>query len=331
MQDSCEIKIEVITLPYVHNGGAWKVAYADFVTAMMAFFLLMWLLNATTKDEREALSDYFNPSHPMVSSDSSGAGGVMGGLTMSPEGSMASIKNPLIPIETSNDRKRGTEVKSTVAKKRNDAEQKRFNKTAEKLKAAIRKDDELRKLANNIMIDITDEGMRIQIVDQDGSSMFPPGGARMFEKTRLLLQQITDIVLDMPNDISVRGNTDASHYAEGAKYTNWELSSDRANASRRVMIESGLPEERISNVIGNAATQPLIVDNPLDARNRRITLILLNEDEAEHPTSEDEEEVSEEYLELENEDDYYEEFDIQDIPDLPEDPFEKTPGAVEFP
>ncbi len=331
MQDRCEIKIEVITLPYVHNGGAWKVAYADFVTAMMAFFLLMWLLNATTKDEREALSDYFNPSHPMVSSDTSGAGGVMGGLTMSPEGSMASMKNPLIPMESSSDRKRGTEVKSTVAKKREKAEKKRFNKTADKLKAAIRDDSELKKIANNIVVDITDEGLRIQIIDQDGSSMFPPGGSRMFEKTRLLLNKITDIALDMPNDISIRGHTDASHYAEGAKYTNWELSSDRANASRRAMLEHGLPKERISNVMGNAATKPLIVDNPLDPRNRRITLILLNEDVAELPTSEDEEDISEEYQEIENEDDYYEELDIQDLPDLPADPFERTPGAVEFP
>ena len=112
------IKIDIIPLPYAHYGGAWKVAYADFVTAMMAFFLLMWLLNVTTKEQKNAISDYFSPSHPAVSSNTSGAGGVLGGLTMSPEGSMASDKNPIIPQQDSTQRKRGDLQKSTVAKKR---------------------------------------------------------------------------------------------------------------------------------------------------------------------------------------------------------------------
>lgn len=317
------IKIEIISLP-PHYAGAWKVAYADFVTAMMAFFLLMWLLNVTTKEEKNAISDFFNPSHPMISDSKSGAGGLMGGLTMSPEGAMASNKSPLIPLQVSTQRKRGGDVKSKVNQAREKAEKKRFEKAAQKIADAIKKNPELAKLSKNIMIDITPEGLRIQMIDQDGESMFPPGSAAMFEKTKLLLKEITTAILDMPNELSIRGHTDAARYSKGAKYTNWELSSDRANASRRVMLESGITTERLNNVMGKADTDPLITDNPLDPRNRRITLILLKEDvtnplypedDIEGEIFEDESEESEELI----------------APPAPVSPFQKTRGAVEFP
>ncbi len=308
----------------MHNGGAWKVAYADFVTAMMAFFLLMWLLNVTTKEQKNAISDYFNPSHPMVSQTTSGAGGVLGGLTMSAEGAMASNKNPLIPPQEIQQRKRGTERKSTVAKKREAEEKKRFQKAAEKIKNAIARSAELSKLSKNIMIDITPEGLRIQIIDQDGAPMFPPGSAYMYGKTKLLLQEITKIILDMPNELSLRGHTDSARYAKGAKYTNWELSSDRANASRRVMKDAGVPAERLNNVMGKADTQLLITDNPLDSRNRRITIILLNEDITSPLPPE--EEIDKNY----KEGDLYEgDKPIKVAPHI--NPYKKTPGSIEFP
>ncbi len=318
------IKITLIKLPYSHNGGAWKVAYADFVTAMMAFFLLMWLLNATTKEQKNAISDYFNPSHPMISDGKSGAGGLMGGLTMSPEGAMASNKNPVIPPQNSKQRKRGDDSKSALAKKREAAEKKRFENAADKIKKAIAKHETLSKLSKNILIDMTPEGMRIQIVDQEGESMFPAGSAKMFDKTKLLLQQITDIILDMPNEISLRGHTDAARYSSGAVYTNWELSSDRANASRRVILGAGMPAERMNNVMGKADTMPLITDNPLDPRNRRITMILMKE-ELINPAPIEEEIIDDGGL--------YE-GEIGEVPLAPKDPtnpYKKTPGAVEFP
>ena len=320
MSERNHIRIEIIELPYVHHGGAWKVAYADFVTAMMAFFLLMWLLNVTDVEQKNAISDYFNPSNPMISDSKSGAGGVLGGLTMSPDGAMASNKNPLIPQQETQQRKRGGDVKSKAHQAREKAEKNRFKKAAEKLKRAIRDNPKLAKLSKNIMIDETPEGLRIQIIDQDGASMFASGSANMFEKTKLLLQQITDIALDMPNEISVRGHTDGARYAPGAQYTNWELSSDRANASRRVMLERGMPVERMNNVMGKADTQPLITDNPLDARNRRITLILLKEDITNPlPYGEaDGETLDEEVLE-------------EEVPAVPVNPYRRTPGAVEFP
>ncbi|MGH1377276.1 MAG: flagellar motor protein MotB [Alphaproteobacteria bacterium] len=320
MTQSNNIKIDIVKLPYVHHGGAWKVAYADFVTAMMAFFLLMWLLNVTTKEQKNAISDHFNPSHPTISDSKSGSGGLMGGLTMSPQGAMASNKNPMIPQQNSKQRKRGTLSKSTVSKAKEAAEKKRFEKAAEKIRKAILENKNLAKLAKNILIDVTPEGLRIQIVDQDGSSMFPPGSDKMFGKTKLLLEQITEIVLDMPNEISIRGHTDATRYAKGATYTNWELSADRANASRRVMLGSGVPQDRLNNVMGKADTLPLIVDDPLDPRNRRITLILLKEELTAPPAPEDDELV---------EDDITDE--APPIPALPINPYQRTPGAVEFP
>ncbi len=313
------IRIDLIELPYHHNGGAWKVAYADFVTAMMAFFLLMWLLNVTTKEQKNLISEYFNPSHPMVSESTSGAGGVMGGLTMSPEGAMASNKNPLIPLQVNNQRKRGAEVKSKVNQVKEKAEQKRFEKAAEKIKKAINENPKLAKLKDNIIIDVTPEGLRIQIVDQEDESMFPSGSANMFKKTKELLSLITQIVIDMPNKVSIRGHTDSTRYAKGAKYTNWELSADRANASRRVMLENAMPVERLHDVMGKADTEPLIIDDPLDPRNRRITLILLKESITNStPDNDDEEYIDDENI-------------IIDEPAEITNPYKRTPGAVEFP
>lgn len=319
MKAPSSVSIELIDLDYVHHGGAWKVAYADFVTAMMAFFLLMWLLNVTTQEQKDALSDYFNPSHPMVSDSRSGAGGVMGGLTMSPEGAMASTKNPIIPLQATQQRKRGGEVKSKVNQAKEKAQQKRFEEAALKIQQAIAKNEALRKLSDNIAIDITPEGLRIQIIDQEDEAMFAPGSARLFERTEMLLREITKIIIEMPNDLSIRGHTDSSRYAADATYTNWELSADRANASRRVILGAGMPTDRLNNVMGMADTSLLITDNPLDPRNRRISMILLNEDFSSALPPEEGSEITD--------DDGSFEGSLGDSPSL----FEKTPGVVEFP
>ena len=272
-----QIKLEVVELPYVYYGGAWKVAYADFMTAMMAFFLLMWLLNMTPMETKEQLADYFDPSPPMASDSSSGAGGVLGDLTMSPEGARASDKNPTTPMQQSNQRKRGGEYKSKVNELAKSAQQKRFEQAAKRIQRAIHEHKDLKKLKDNIEISVTPEGLRIDIIDQENETMFPSGSVNMFEKTRELLAHIVDVILEMPNDLSIRGHTDGARYSEGATYTNWELSADRANAVRRAMLDAGFPVERLNNVMGKADTEPYIEDNPLDPRNRRITLMLLNQ------------------------------------------------------
>lgn len=265
-----------------HHGGAWKVAYADFVTAMMAFFLLMWLLNATTEEQRQGISEYFDPTPMEVSSSTSGAGGVMGGLTVSTEGARASDVQPIVhnnnppspnvKMQIDPEQMKKEELQAELEKRENAD----FEQVKDKIKQAIQQ-SELKDLAKNLMVDMTPEGLRIQIVDQDGESMFPSGSARPYEKTVKLIEMVASIIKSMPNQISVRGHTDSVPYAKGADYTNWELSADRANASRRVLLESGIESKKLSNVVGKADTEHLKPETPKDPQNRRISIILLRE------------------------------------------------------
>jgi chemotaxis protein MotB len=276
-----------------HHGGAWKVAYADFVTAMMAFFLLLWLLNVTSEEELNAISNYFDPSHPKVSESVSGAGGVMGGLSMAPKGAMTTniqtISNPP-PSQSVNKRtaeknptaQQDPNASSTSLEKAKEMlrkeEEKKFKEAEKQIKQAMESDPELKKLSKNLMIDMTPEGLRIQIIDTEGRPMFNIGSAEMFDYTKKLLQQVTKSILRLPNELSLRGHTDSAPYPPGAKYTNWELSSDRANSSRRVMLESDMPSDRINNVVGKADTDHLDVKDPKSTRNRRVSIILLKEE-----------------------------------------------------
>lgn len=275
-----------------HHGGAWKVAYADFVTAMMAFFLLLWLLNVTTDDQRAAIAAYFDPANPRVSDSTSGSGGVMGGRTMSTEGAMISDKVPPagiapeaipsnMPQDLTNFGKEGEnqdidEAAARAAFEKMEAEA--FEEARTQLRQAIKESPDLASLSENLLVDQTPEGLRIQIVDKEGVSMFARGSADMYPRTRQLLELVTEAISGLPNQISIRGHTDSTKYPEGAAYTNWELSSDRANASRRALLDSGLPQSRIANVVGRADKEHLVPDDPESARNRRISIVLLKEE-----------------------------------------------------
>lgn len=265
-----------------HHGGAWKVAYADFVTAMMAFFLLMWLLNATTEEQRRGISEYFDPTPMEVSSSTSGAGGVMGGLTVSQEGARTNDVQPIVttPNDVPSNVKAQTDPEK-LSKEQLQAElEKRENSEFEEIKQEIQQaiqDSELKDLSKNLLVDMTPEGLRIQIVDQDGASMFPSGSAKPYEKTVKLLEMVAGIIKPLPNQISVRGHTDSTPYSKSNDYTNWELSADRANASRRVLMNAGIEAKKLSNVVGKADTEALKPDNPTDPQNRRISIILLRE------------------------------------------------------
>ena len=306
-----------------HHGGAWKVAYADFVTAMMAFFLLLWLLNVTTEEQRNAISDYFDPTHPKVSDSTSGAGGVMGGLTMSPTGSMASNVQPITTPRRVQTKQTTLNVKNTELEKKRQQEDQKFKKAEEDLKAKIENSPELKGLSQNLMIDTTPEGLRIQIIDRDGDPMFPSGSAKMFSKTENLLAAITDVIIPLENELSIRGHTDSIPYGAGATYTNWELSSDRANASRREILDNSFPVERLHDVMGKAATELLIPENPRDARNRRITLLLLR-DEITNPQA---------YTSTDDNGEMIEDNGTgSDTPaQVPVGTFKRTPGKIEFP
>jgi chemotaxis protein MotB len=291
-----------------HHGGAWKVAYADFVTAMMAFFLLLWLLNVTTEEQKQGIAQYFTPES--VSKATSGSGAILGGTVIA-QGQMARVTGGVVlgipqdpapeePDEPGEEKRKGEadgertdaekqtpppsppakaevteeDVKKALAKR----EEEEFAKAEANLRQAIQDIPELRQLAQNLIIDRTPEGMRIQIVDQGRFAMFPLGSPAPFEHTRQLLALVAKVVQRLPNKIAVTGHTDATPYAQGGRpYDNWELSTDRANSSRRGLLDAGVSSRRITRVVGRADQEPLFAENPTDPRNRRISIVLLRE------------------------------------------------------
>ena len=306
-----------------HHGGAWKVAYADFVTAMMAFFLLLWLLNAVTEEQLSGIADYFAPT--TVSKSASGAGGMLGGQTvgqgaMASQGTTPSFSLALPPPTVGSggdaltDPKEGGEEGSgpgaggenpgqvgsasgkqsdmnsggrekaqgmseqQLVKAQEQRETQQFQKAQEVLKQAINSIPELKKLANSLMVDNTPEGLRIQIVDQEGLAMFPAGSPDMYGHTRALMDMVARIIKQLPEKVAIAGHTDSTPFAGQSSYGNWELSADRALATRRALLASGVPPERVDRVVGKADTEPLAdAKNAADPRNRRITIVLLRD------------------------------------------------------
>ena len=264
-----------------HHGGAWKIAYADFVTAMMAFFLLLWLLNSVTQESLEGLSNYFAPVS--ASSATSGSGGVLGGQVMSEEGAGTSatgqVSNVTVSLPTPKAGSGGKESESVtedVAKKALEAiEEQQFEEAQEQIEAQIKSSTELDQLKDSLRIENTPEGLRIQLIDQDGLPLFASGGADMLPHTRKLLTLVADVVKSMPQQLSISGYTDAVPFHTATGYSNWELSSDRANAARRGLMDANVPEDRVSRVVGKAATEPLLPDDPTHATNRRLSIVLL--------------------------------------------------------
>ena len=266
-----------------HHGGAWKIAYADFVTAMMAFFLLMWLLGSTAKGDLEGISEYFKTPLKVALMGGSGSGDsssiIKGGgrdLTRS-EGQ---VKKGELPAE-----------KKVINLKAAQQEFLRVERIRLKgLKATIERmvesNAKLQKFRNQILLDITSEGLRIQIVDEQNRPMFQSGRAQLEPHTIEILREIGKTLNDVPNKISLSGHTDAAAYSGGSKgYSNWELSADRANASRRELIAGGMAEEKIVRVVGLSSAVLFNREEPLSPVNRRISLIVMNkkaEEAAQH-------------------------------------------------
>ncbi|MCX9158329.1 flagellar motor protein MotB [Niveibacterium sp. 24ML] len=256
------------------HGGAWKIAYADFVTAMMAFFLLMWLLGSTTEGDLKGISDYFQAPLKMSMQGGRGTGDA---TSVIPGGGNDLTKSvgQVANADYDEPKKRMRQPKIVAAD--NEAlERVRFEEMKQKLEAIIEASPLLRPFAKQLLLDITSEGLRIQIVDEKNRPMFDSGGAALKPYTREILQAIAQTLNDVGNRISVSGHTDATPYAADRGFGNWELSADRANACRREMVMGGLPEERIARVVGLAATIPLKADDPYDAINRRISIVVLN-------------------------------------------------------
>jgi len=271
-----------------HHGGAWKIAYADFVTAMMAFFLLMWLLGSTAKGDMQGISEYFKTPLKVALTGGSGSGdssSVIKGGGQDLTRSTGQVKKGELPTE-----KKVINLKAAQQEFLRNERLKEIEKLKE-LKSSIEKsiDDniKLKKFKNQILLDITSEGLRIQIVDEQNRAMFQSGRAQLEPYTKEILHEIGKTLNDVPNKVSISGHTDASVYSAGGKgYSNWELSADRANASRRELISGGMADEKIVRVVGLSSAVLFNKDEPLSPINRRISLIVMNK-KAEEAASHD--------------------------------------------
>jgi chemotaxis protein MotB len=257
-----------------HHGGSWKIAYADFVTAMMAFFLLMWLLGSTTQGDMQGIAEYFKTPLKVALAGGSGSGDsssvIKGGgtdLTRS-VGQQQKTDKP--------DQKRTINLRAAAAELERQ-ESVRLLELKEKLDAAIDANALLRPYKKQIRVDITPDGLRVQIVDEQNRPMFDSGSAALKEYTREILRELGKLMNDVPNRISLSGHTDAKAYALGERgYSNWELSADRANASRRELILGGIEEQKIIRVVGQGPAVMLDKVDPFNPVNRRISIIVLN-------------------------------------------------------
>lgn len=281
---------------HVHHGGAWKVAYADFVTAMMAFFLLMWLINNTSPDQKKGIADYFSPQN--VAQTVGGSGGILGGKIMGESESRAggtasnmqknsprSVNNPTQTYQNGTitggtTTSQGAQMSATgsadsltTASSTQDGD---FAHAAEAIRQAILDNPDIAALSKQVLMDQTPQGLRIQLVDQDGKPMFAAGSASPYPYARKLLSEIARIVNRLPNRVSISGHTQAAPFSERGK-TNWELSADRANAARAVLSASGLSQDRIYEVSGKAGAEPLLPEDPNASANRRLSIVLLRE------------------------------------------------------
>jgi chemotaxis protein MotB len=312
-----------------HHGGAWKVAYADFVTAMMAFFLLMWLLNATTEEQRRGIADYFAPTHVMGRSQS-GSGDPFGGRTpheteqMTQNAGAVRVERgpmPVLPdVEVEDDsetparplpRRAGPEGEeeeadprrvrtaradaapgdqdpraATDARRLSDAElraeharreRESFERAAEEIRRVVAEDPALADLGRQLLIEQTPEGLRIQLLDAERQPMFALGGAAPNDRARQLIARVAQVAARLPNPVAISGHTDATPFRGGTDRSNWDLSAERANATRRLLTEAGLADARIQSVSGQAERQPLLPNQPTAAANRRVAITLIRE------------------------------------------------------
>jgi len=266
-----------------HHGGAWKVAYADFVTAMMAFFLLMWLINTTTPEQKRGIADYFAPES--VSRSESGTGALLGGTSAANDGAAGqgslAVKTQMRPPATEDQSEINSKGKdnedASASSGQSAAQNAALEQAAARLRQAMQDKPDLAELSKHVLIDDTPEGVRIQLVDQDGRSMFEAGKAEPKPYAQLLLQEVAKTVASLPNRISIVGHTDGASFQGPGGYSNWDLSAARANASLKVLLDSGLGQDHIAEVGGKAGSDPLYPDNPFASGNRRISIVLLRE------------------------------------------------------
>jgi chemotaxis protein MotB len=271
-----------------HHGGAWKIAYADFVTAMMAFFLLMWLLGSTAKGDLQGISEYFKTPLKVALSGGSGSGdssSIIKGGGQDLTRSEGQVKKGELPAEKKVINLKAAQEEFLRIERAKELE--KLKQLKVNIEKAIDNNPKLQKFKNQILLDITSEGLRIQIVDEQNRPMFQSGRAKLEPYTVEILHEIGQTLNEVPNKVSISGHTDAAAYGSGDKgYSNWELSADRANASRRELIAGGMAEDKIVRVVGLSSAVLFNKDDPLSPVNRRIRLIVMNK-KAEEAASHD--------------------------------------------
>ena len=256
------------------HGGAWKIAYADFVTAMMAFFLLMWLLGSTAKGELQGISDYFSSPLKVAMAGGDGSGN---SSSVIPGGGndLSKVHGQVRRSDTDSEKARRQSIDTARAERaKQDAE--RIKTLQAKIDALITENPRLNEYKSQIRIDVTPDGLQIQIVDDQNRPMFDSGSAMVKPYMRDILREIGAALNGVENRVSLAGHTDAVPYSNSDRgYSNWELSSDRANATRRELVAAGMPDAKLGRVVGLAASDLLEPDNPRSAANRRITITVL--------------------------------------------------------
>lgn len=283
-----------------HHGGSWKVAFADFVTAMMAFFLVMWIVGATTTDQKAAISKYFKNvslTEGMSQSPSPGPMGPGGASTSMIElgGSMDLIRGQGVKLlekdEEEQRAKNRTESEATevtesakgtgvaeAEKAAREADRERLEALMADLQEAIGKSQALKPFKDQLLLDITPEGLRIQIVDKENRPMFDLGSSELKSYTKDILHEIASFVNQVPNRISIAGHTDITPFVSRLDYGNWELSADRANAARRSLIAGGMDENKMGRIVGLGSSVLFDKENPRNPINRRISIVVMNQD-----------------------------------------------------
>ena len=252
-----------------HHGGAWKVAYADFVTAMMAFFLLLWLLGATTEKQRKGIADYFTPTLVKVKEGSAGSDGLLGGSSLTDvddyphRAGQTGTKTMTVPRDVTGGPKEGS------------GHLKKVQHMKQQLEAKLQATAQLRRIARQVRLVDTTEGIRIDLVDNADFAMFRLGTTLLTPDAVQLLRVIAETVGPQDGGLSIRGHTDSLPWRSGVTTNNWSLSAGRAEATRQQLIRSAIPEARFARIEGVAAREPLISDNPADPRNRRISILLM--------------------------------------------------------
>jgi len=258
-----------------HHGGAWKIAFADFATAMMAFFLVMWLMSSATPEQKRAISGYFQDPIGFTESASPHVIDLGGTPTPAPDRTLNDVVDPAMQQSQSQDQSESAMDAAQAETFAEQLERERLDLLLQELQNKVDENPELTRFKDQILFEITQDGLRIQIMDAANRPMFALGSAQLQPYFEDILLAMADTIRAVPNKISISGHTDAKPYSGRGEFGNWELSAGRANAARRTLVAGGYPDEQIARVVGYASSALFDRENPLNPVNRRIDILVL--------------------------------------------------------